>query len=65
MLTYILTGGFLAGKRTYVIGAALVIQAVASWAVGDLSLAGLAEQLEDILTGLGLMTLRAGVKGGQ
>ena len=61
MLTHILTGGFLAGYRTYVIGAALAIQALAFWAVGDMTLSALVEEIDTILGGLGLMTLRAGV----
>lgn len=59
MLTYILSGGFLAGKRTYILGGLLALQAVAGWAVGDLTLVQLIDQLPEILGGLGLMTLRA------
>lgn len=60
-MKHILTGGFLAGFRTYLLGALVALQAVISWAVGDLSLAELIEQLPEILGGLGLMSLRAGV----
>lgn len=55
----LLTGGFLAGYRTYIFGFLLAFQAVAAWAVGDTSLAQLVDQLPEIFGGLGLMTLRA------
>jgi hypothetical protein len=61
MLTYIFSGGFLAGSRTYILGGLLTVQAVASWAVGDITLVALVDQLPEILGGLGLMALRAGV----
>lgn len=57
----ILSGGFLRGKRTYILAAAMVIQALAQWAVGDMSLAELIQHLPEIVGGLGLATLRAGV----
>jgi hypothetical protein len=59
-----LSGGFLRGYRTYILGGLLALQAVVSWAVGDMSLIELAQQLPEILGGLGLMSLRAGVKRG-
>lgn len=62
MIKMLLTGGFLAGYRTYVLGALLALQALAAWLVGDASLPELIERLPEILTGLGLMSLRAGVK---
>jgi len=57
----ILTGGFLKGKRTYILGALLALQAIASWAVGDMSLTELMAQAPEILGGLGLMALRDAV----
>ncbi len=54
-----LTGGFMAGKRTYLLGALVALQALAAFAVGDISLVALATQLPEILGGLGLMALRA------
>lgn len=62
MMTSILTGGFAAGYRTYILGAMLALQAIAQYAVGDLTLTSLLTQLPEILGGLGLMALRAGVK---
>lgn len=59
-MLYLLSGGFLKGKRTYILGGLLALQAIAAWAVGDMSLAELATKLPEILTGLGLMALRAG-----
>lgn len=61
VLTSLLTGGFLAGYRTYIIGWLIVAQAVASWAMGDMTLPALLEQLPELLAGLGLNALRAGV----
>ena len=61
MFGQILTGGFAAGYRTYLFGGLLALQAVVQWGVGDLSLADLLAKLPEILGGLGLMTLRAGV----
>lgn len=57
----LLTGGFLAGYRTYLLGGLLVLQALINFAVGDIGLTELATQLPEILGGLGLMALRAGV----
>ena len=59
--TYLLTGGFLAGYRTYIFGALVAAQAVAQWVVGDQTLADLIAKLPEILGGMGLMSLRAGV----
>lgn len=61
IIGYIISGGFLKGYRTYILGFLLAAQAVASWAVGDTSLTALITQLPEILLGLGLMGLRAGV----
>lgn len=61
ILTKLLTGGFLAGYRTYLLGAIVAIQAVAGWAMGDMTLPQLLEQLPEIAGGLGLMSLRAAV----
>ena len=53
------TGGFLAGKRTYILGFLIFAQAIASYVLGDITLADFITQLPEILGGLGLMTLRA------
>lgn len=60
-LSDLLTGGFLRGKRTYILGFIMALQAIAGWALGDTTLAQLIDQLPEILGGLGLMTLRAGM----
>ena len=57
----ILTGGFLAGYRTYLLGFLIFLQAVIGWGVGDMSLSELVAKLPELLGGLGLMTLRAGM----
>lgn len=57
-----MTGGFLSGYRTYILGGLLAVQAIAGFAVGDLTLVQLMNQAPEILGGLGLMSLRAGVK---
>ena len=61
MLKNILTGGFFAGKKTFILGWMIVLQAVVAWAVGDMTLAELITQAPEILGGLGLITLRLGV----
>ncbi len=61
MIANILTGGFARGYRTYILGAILALQAVAQWFVGDVSLMELVNRLPEILAGLGLMSLRAGI----
>ncbi len=61
-LTSLLTGGFLSGYRTYILGFLIFAQAVASWALGDLTLSQLLDQLPELLGGLGLMSLRAAKK---
>ena len=55
-LTYILSGGFAAGYRTYVMSGTIVVSALAAYAVGD---ADLVHTVQAIATGLGLGTLRA------
>ena len=54
-----LSGGFLKGYRTYIMGGLLALQALLSWGLGDTSLAELLNQLPEIFAGLGLMSLRA------
>lgn len=49
----ILTGGFLSGYRSQVLGVLFALQALASYLVGDTSLIGLMEQLPEIIGGLG------------
>lgn len=58
----ILSGGLFRGHRTYILGAIIAVQAIAGWAVGDLTFVDLVEELPEILGGLGLITLRAGVE---
>lgn len=53
---------FLTGKKTYIIGGLLFLQAGFQVLVGDISLAEFLAKLPEMLTGLGLMALRAGVK---
>lgn len=58
----LVTGGFLSGYRTYIIGLAVAFQAFASWAVlGEQSLFDFLDQLPEILGGAGLMTARAAI----
>lgn len=54
----ILKGGFLAGKKTYILAAVTVIGAVANYLVGD---ADLMATLQLIVTGGIGATLRAGI----
>jgi hypothetical protein len=56
MITYIITGGFLKGYRTYVLAGAAAIGVVAQYLVGDVSLT---EAVSGLAMALGLGTLRA------
>ena len=49
---------FLAGKKTYVAAAAIVLAALGSFLAGDITLA---DAIYRVLEGFGLATLRAGV----
>lgn len=60
-LAKLLSGGFLAGYRTYLIGFGLAAQALGLWLAGDLALSDFLARLPEILGGMGLMALRAGV----
>lgn len=58
-MSWLLTGGFLKGYRTYVAAAVVVVSAVAAYMVGDADLVG---TITTIATGVGLGSLRAAVK---
>jgi hypothetical protein len=62
LIASLLTGGFLKGYRTYLLGFALALTGLAQYLAGDLSLAGLLDKLPEILGGLGLASLRSGVQ---
>lgn len=52
---------FLRGKKTYILGGLIFLQALVSWLVGDISMVEFFNQLPEMLGGLGFMALRAGV----
>ena len=56
MIGSLLTGGFAAGYRTYIMAGVVVITAVASFSVGDIDLNTLITQ---IAVGFGMGSLRA------
>ncbi len=61
------SGGFLAGYKTYLVSALIVLQALVRWAAGgEISFVEFLDVLfsPEVLTGLGLAALRAGVKKG-
>ncbi|HEB51964.1 MAG TPA: hypothetical protein ENI87_01785 [bacterium] len=61
------SGGFLAGYRTYLVAALIALQAFVRWAVNaEISFVEFLDVLfsSDVLTGLGLGFLRAGLKRG-
>jgi hypothetical protein len=60
-LSTLLTGGFLAGKRTYLLAILAVLTELIHWAVGDQSLGALLDHLPTMLGELSIATLRAGV----
>lgn len=53
--------GALRGYRTYIIGWLIVAEILLRWLVGDIGTLDLLHQLPDVLEGLGLVTLRAGI----
>jgi hypothetical protein len=53
---YILTGGFLAGYRTYISAALVIASGLAAYAMGD---SDLVHTITTVATGLGLGGLRA------
>ncbi|MEX1061310.1 MAG: hypothetical protein WED13_09865 [Methyloceanibacter sp.] len=59
-IAWLFTGGFAKGYRTQVLGLITALSAVASWAVGDATLADLVTKAPVIFGGLGLAAL--GVK---
>ena len=54
-----LKGGMFRGKRTFILGFVVAVQAVASFLVGDITLMEFWDQLPQIAAGLGLVTLAA------
>jgi hypothetical protein len=62
LLASLLTGGFLRGYRTYLLGFALALTGLTQCLAGDMSFAQLLDRLPEILGGLGLASLRAGVQ---
>jgi len=59
-LVWLITGGFAKGYRTQILGLVTALSALASWAVGDATLADLITRAPVIFGGLGLAAL--GVK---
>jgi hypothetical protein len=57
----LLTGGFLAGYRTYILGAIAALSALASWTVGDVATGDMLKAVAEACLGIGLMTLRLGM----
>lgn len=55
----LLTGGFLAGKKTYILSGTGIISAVAGYLVGDLDII---TTLQSVFTLGGIFFLRAGMK---
>ena len=60
IVAWLVTGGFAKGYRTQLLGLITALSAVASWAVGDATLAELVTKAPVIFGGLGLAAL--GVK---
>ena len=58
MLKQILTGGFLAGYKTYITAFLAIVGAVAAYAVGDASLSDTAQLVITAVLG---MTIRKGI----
>ncbi len=61
------SGGFLAGYKTYLVSALIVLQALVRWAAeGQITFTEFLDVIfsTDVLTGLGLAALRAGIRKG-
>lgn len=58
-MTYILTGGFARGYRTYILAALGVLTAAASWAVGDQTSAEALRAIWEIVLSGSVATARA------
>ena len=54
----LLTGGFLAGRRTYIISGAGILSAIAAYLVGDIDIFG---TLQTVFTLGGIYFLRRGI----
>jgi hypothetical protein len=59
----LLTGGFLVGYRTYILGAVAALSAIASWTVGDVATGDMLKAVAEACLGIGLVTLRLGIAG--
>lgn len=57
----VVTGGFLAGRRTYLLVLLAVLTELTRWAVGDQSLWMLLDRLPSIFGDLSIAALRAGL----
>lgn len=62
-IAWLFTGGFAKGYRTQILGLITALSAVASWAVGDATLADLVTKAPVIFGGLGLAALGVKVDG--
>lgn len=60
-MSYLLTGGFLKGYRTYVLSGLAAITAVAYWAIGDQSTTDTLRALWELFASGAIASLRAGV----
>jgi len=58
-MSKLITGGWLAGRKTYVTGVLSVLGAVGAWATGDLPLPDL---VQTVVPAVMLMTVRHGIE---
>ena len=64
-IAWVFTGGFAKGYRTQILGLVTALSAVASWAIGDTTLADLVTKAPIIFGGLGLAALGVKVDAAQ
>lgn len=57
-------GGFLAGKRTYILATLAFVTEMVNWAVGDATLGTLIDHAPTLFQDLAMATLRAGFASG-
>jgi hypothetical protein len=58
---YLLTGGFLAGYRTYILSGLAALTAVAYWSIGEQTTAATLQALWELFASGGLAALRVGL----
>ena len=59
MLVWLMSGGFLKGYRTQILGVTAFVSALGLWAIGDMTMVELVQKVPVMLGGLGIAALGA------